>query len=186
MKTISIPFRGAIRQNYRKTEDKHPDFTGIVTIWHELYDAAAWLAENSKGRPYVALRLTIARDSHEEKIKVPIWEHRGRTKDSDPHFSSIADIAEQKFKVQAWILPDDDHHGHQLVIEIELLEISRDALSDAGSRTQEKLEAFVRSTRLSPQLDDTSKSGSVMGLPPPESLKAVPDTDANGDPDTPF
>jgi hypothetical protein len=78
MKNISLPFYGAIKQNYHKTEDKHPDFTGVLTIWNEIYEAAAWLAETSKSRPYISLYLTNDRDSHQERIKIAVWEHLGR------------------------------------------------------------------------------------------------------------
>ena len=161
MKNISVPFRGSVPQNLGKTSDRHPDFKGILNIWQEVYDGAAWLNETQKGRPgrpYVTLRLTNKSDSHEQETKIAIWERHGRASDTDPDFEATADIFEQKFKVCAWIMPDPDHGAHRLNLTFEPETLNTDSLPEAAAKAQERLESFVRSKRLLPAVPDKPES----------------------------
>jgi hypothetical protein len=166
MKNISVPFRGSVPQNLGKTSDRHPDFAGILNIWQEVYDGAAWLNENpQKGRPYVALRLTNKSDSQEQKIKLAIWERHERTSDADPHFEATADIFEQKFKVCAWIMQDPDDGAYRLDLTLEPVTLDTDSLPEAAAKAQERLESFVRSQRLVPAVPDKPESTSTKSPP---------------------
>jgi len=177
MKDISARFRGSIPQNLGKIADRHPDFSGTLYIWHEVYDGAAWLNETQKGRPYVTLWLPNKSNPHEQKIKLAIWERDGRTSDADPHFEATADIFKEKFKVCAWIMPDPDHGAHRLDLSLEAVILNTDSVPEAAAKAQGRLESFVRSKRLVPSVPNKPESTSTKSLP----AAAAPDDDESMD-----
>jgi uncharacterized protein (DUF736 family) len=46
---------GVLFRNDRKTEEKHPDYTGTVTIMTEKWRLAGWIKKSKAGRSYLSL-----------------------------------------------------------------------------------------------------------------------------------
>jgi len=58
---------GVLFRNDRKTEEKHPDYTGTVTIMSEKWRLAGWIKKSKAGRSY--LSLSVQPDNRPEPAK---------------------------------------------------------------------------------------------------------------------
>jgi hypothetical protein len=53
---------GILFKNARKTEDRHPDYTGTITINGEQFELSAWIKEGQKGK-FMGLSAQVLRTS---------------------------------------------------------------------------------------------------------------------------
>lgn len=58
---------GALFRNDRKKEEKHPDYTGVITIMSEKWRLAGWLKKSKEGRSYLSLAVQPDRPQEPSK-----------------------------------------------------------------------------------------------------------------------
>ena len=60
---------GALYKNRRKTEDKHPDMSGTVTVEGKLFDVSGWwTTPASGGEPFLGISIRVAREWVAERV----------------------------------------------------------------------------------------------------------------------
>jgi len=55
---------GTLFKNARKTEPKHPDYTGDLVVNGKNYRQAAWLKKDKNGKTYMSVAITPKDGQH--------------------------------------------------------------------------------------------------------------------------
>lgn len=66
-KVIEKDNTGALFKNDKKKTEKHPDFTGDITIGGKKYRLAGWKRTSSKGTAFISIQATIPETKSEPK-----------------------------------------------------------------------------------------------------------------------
>jgi uncharacterized protein (DUF736 family) len=59
--------RGVLFKNSKKETEKHPDYTGTVTVDGVEYQLAAWIRQSKTGKPFMSLSLSEKQERKESK-----------------------------------------------------------------------------------------------------------------------
>lgn len=54
--------RGALFKNQKKTDERHPDYRGEVTVEGVKYEIGAWLKTSANGLRYMSMKLQLPRE----------------------------------------------------------------------------------------------------------------------------
>ena len=62
-------YHGFLGRNQFKTEEKHPDYAGLITIAGSEYSIGGWIGKSKQGRQILRLRVSLRkRPSIQDRI----------------------------------------------------------------------------------------------------------------------
>lgn len=112
-----------LAENVERDDELAPHLSGTIVIDQRPHEAAAWLKQTKNGDPMVSLSLRPAGDGNGQKINIPLWSKKNRTKPDDPHFRVSQAVLDVNYSISGFLTKDPATDLFSLRIEFEAISV---------------------------------------------------------------